>query len=389
MAIQRNCWAGLRALKGLGPLTHRRRNVRETSCPEAWRAWTKPTFLWTKCVCGAANARGELIHLVKCKKRLILRYRCQIIGKKSRRTAANHAGSCAMGKFIAVEELPRYAPGDLKLDSSAVGRPDFRMRVFRYAPSDIWVPPTEDFLIVVYRQGTTAMNRRVTGAWKQERVGRGITTLLTRAEPSHWRWANDIEVSHFYISPDFMMKTASEAFDRDVGTIELHDLLGIDDPVLGWINEQMAHEVAAGGPGGRLCYDALSLQASVHIMRKYAAVKFKMPSAQGHFRPAHARLIEDYIQQNISRNITLDELAAICNCTPIQFARKFHAHYGIRPHTFVQKQKIEQACRHLRRDNLALKEIALLSGFADQSHLNRLFRRYLNCTPAEYRKGAS
>jgi len=31
----------------------------------------------------------------------------------------------------------------------------------------------------------------------------------------------------------------------------------------GWINEQMAHEVGAGGPGGRLCYDALSLQASV------------------------------------------------------------------------------------------------------------------------------
>jgi AraC family transcriptional regulator len=298
-------------------------------------------------------------------------------------------GGCAMSKFVAVEELPRYAPGELKLDSSAVGRPDFRMRVFRYAPSDIWVPPTEDFLIVVYRQGATAMNRRVAGAWKQERVGRGITTLLTRAEPSHWRWANDIEVSHFYISPAFMMKTASEAFDRDVGAIELHDLLGIDDPVLSWINEQMAHEVATGGPGGRLCYDALSLQASVHIIRKYAAVKFKMPSAQGHFRPAHARLVEDYIQQNISRNITLDELAAICNCTPIQFARKFHAHYGMRPHAFVQKQKIEQACRYLRRDNLALKEIALLSGFADQSHLNRVFRRHLNCTPAEYRKDAS
>jgi AraC family transcriptional regulator len=230
------------------------------------------------------------------------------------------------------------------------------------------------------------MNRRVTGAWKQERVGRGITTLLTRAEPSHWRWANDIEVSHFYISPAFMMKTASEAFDRDVGVIELHDLLGIDDPVLGWISEQMVHEVTAGGPGGRLCYDALSLQASVHIARKYAAVTFKMPCAQGQFRPAHARLIEDYIQQNISRNITLDELAAICNCTPIQFARKFNAHYRMRPHAYVLKQKVEQACQYLRKDTLALKEISLLSGFSDQSHLNRVFRQHINCTPAEYRR---
>jgi len=291
-----------------------------------------------------------------------------------------------MSKFIAVEELPRYAPGELKVDSSVVGRPEFRMRVFSYAPSDIWVPPTEDFLIVIYRKGVTAMNRRVTGPWKQERVGRGITTLLTRAEPSHWRWANDIEVAHFYISPAFMTKTASEAFDHDVGAIELHDLLGIDDPVLDWISTQMVHEVTTGGPGGRLCYDALSLQASVHIVRKYAAVKFKLPCAQGNFRPAHAKLIEGYIEQNISRNITLDELAATCNCTPVQFARKFYAHYRMRPHAYVLKQKVEQACQYLRKDTLALKEIALLSGFSDQSHLTRIFRQRLNCTPAEYRK---
>jgi AraC family transcriptional regulator len=57
----------------------------------------------------------------------------------------------------------------------------------------------------------------VTGAWKQERVGRGIATLLTRAEPSHWRWQNDIEVSHLYISPAFLTKTASEAFPNGSG----------------------------------------------------------------------------------------------------------------------------------------------------------------------------
>jgi AraC family transcriptional regulator len=102
-----------------------------------------------------------------------------------------------MTKLVTIEELPQYAPGELTLDSSALGRPDFRMRVFRYAPSDICVPPSENFLIVIYRQGVTSMNRRVSGAWKQERVGRGIATLLTRAEPSHWRWQNDIEVSHF------------------------------------------------------------------------------------------------------------------------------------------------------------------------------------------------
>lgn len=291
-----------------------------------------------------------------------------------------------MGQLITVEELPRYAPGKLMLDSSAVGKSDFRLRVFSYAPSDIWVPPSENFLVVVYREGATPMNRRVSGAWKQDHVGRGVTTLLTRAEASNWRWSQDIEVSHFYVSPALMAKTASEAFDRDTESVELHDLLKVEDPMLTWIADRMVQEVSEGGPGGRLCYDALALQASVHVLRRYASVGFKLPCSQGRFRPAHARLIEDYIEQNISRNITLEELANICNCTPVQFARKFHAHYGMRPHAYVLSRKVERACHHLRKDRLPLKEIALLSGFSDQSHLNRIFRRYLNTTPAEYRK---
>lgn len=291
-----------------------------------------------------------------------------------------------MGQFITVEELPRYAPGELMLESPAVGKTEFRLRVFRYAPSDIWVPPSDNFLIVLYREGTTSMNRRVTGGWKQDHVGRGITTLLTRAEASSWRWSQTIEVSHFYIPPAVMAKTASDAFDRDVQSVELHDLLKVEDPVLSWIGDQMVQEVAAGSPGGRLCYDALALQASVHILRKYASVEFKLPCAQGHFRPAHARLIEDYIEQNISRNITLEELANICNCTPVQFARKFQLHYGMRPHAYVLSRKVECACQHLRKNRLALKEIALLSGFSDQSHLNRIFRRQKGITPAEYRR---
>ncbi|HMN70607.1 MAG TPA: AraC family transcriptional regulator [Rhodoblastus sp.] len=294
-----------------------------------------------------------------------------------------------MTRFITVDELPQYAPGELRLDSTPVGRPDFRTRVFRYQPSDICVPPTDNFLVVVYRQGATAMNRRVTGAWKQENVGHGVTTLLTRAEPSHWRWGHDIEVSHFYISPDFMLRTACETFDSNIRRVELHDLLGAHDPVLNWINDQIVGEVASGSPGGRLCYDALSLQATVHILRKYACVQFRTPSAHGRFRPVHARLIEDYIAQNIARSITMDELATLCCCTPVQFARKFNAHYGMRPHAFIIKRKIERACGYLRKGDLALKEIALASGFADQSHLNRVFRRQLDCTPAEYRRRAS
>jgi len=97
-------------------------------------------------------------------------------------------------------------------------------------------------------------------------------------------------------------------------------------------------------------------------------------------------LLEEYIEHHIARNITLDELAAVCNCTSAQFARKFRVHYQMPPHMFVQQRPVEKARELLRKRSLPLKEIALDCGFSDQSHFTRMFRQQVHCTPGEYRR---
>jgi AraC family transcriptional regulator len=87
------------------------------------------------------------------------------------------------------------------------------------------------------------------------------------------------------------------AFDRDAEAIEVHDPLRNEDPVLTWISDRMIHEVAEGGPGGRLCYDALALQASVHILRNLPRCNSRC-RARRDASAAHTRLIEDYVEQN-------------------------------------------------------------------------------------------
>ncbi|RBP15754.1 helix-turn-helix protein [Roseiarcus fermentans] len=44
-------------------------------------------------------------------------------------------------------------------------------------------------MIVAYCDGTTQMNRRCAGDWRNERVGPGVVSLLTHAAQSHWRWS--------------------------------------------------------------------------------------------------------------------------------------------------------------------------------------------------------
>lgn len=291
-----------------------------------------------------------------------------------------------MSSTINYMSLPTYVPGRLVLDSSSWACSDFRLRIFDYAPLDVDIPPLDDYLVVIYRQGETAMNRRVTGPWRQDRVGRGVVSLLTRAENSHWHWGDRVEVTHFYISPSSMIRTANEVFDQPAERLELRDVLRADDGVLELIARQAAHEVAAGEAGGRLFVDALALQANIHILRNYASITFRRPPAHGPLSRSHARRIAEFLRDNLGRNVSLAELAAVTGFAPDAFARKFRAYFGVPPHSYVTQMRVEAAAAHLRRGALSIKEIALLTGFADQSHLTRIFRKEMGTTPADYRR---
>jgi AraC family transcriptional regulator len=56
---------------------------------------------------------------------------------------------------------------------------------------------------------------------------------------------------------------------------------------------------------------------------------------------------------------------------------------------YVIKQRVEHAKRLLARRDVPLKVVAASSGFSDQSHMTRWFRKTLNVTPSEYRHSIS
>jgi AraC family transcriptional regulator len=138
-----------------------------------------------------------------------------------------------------------------------------------------------DYIIVAYNDGATTMNRRSTGEWRKELVAPGCVSLLTHAAQSHWRWSEDIEVTHLYLSPGAMADVAAEAYDCHIKEVELRDILKADDPVLAGIAASLAQEAREAGLGGRLYVDSLRNHACVHILRRYANVIFREPNRSG------------------------------------------------------------------------------------------------------------
>lgn len=294
-----------------------------------------------------------------------------------------------MSETITPDELPRWVPGEQTLDTNTRLRWDgVRLRGFRYAPSDVWVPPLEPYLLVVYKAGETAMSRRCRAAspWRSETVAPGSISLLTRAAPAHWNWTETIEVMHLYLSAATVSDVASEIYRRGIREIEFLDVLRADDAALLAIVDALAREAGEEMLGGRLYVDALKNQACVHILRHYASVTFHEAASGGALSAVQCRLVSQYVDDNLETNLSLAELAGLVHLGCFDFLRRFRKAFGCPPHAYVIHRRLEQAKRQIACRDIPLKIVAAHCGFSDQSHMTRVFRRLLGVTPAEYRR---
>lgn len=93
----------------------------------------------------------------------------------------------------------------------------------------------------------------------------------------------------------------------------------------------------------------------------------------------------EYLYENISEPITLDDLAAHAGFDKFHLCRAFRAQIGMPPHTYLTHLRISRAKELLGRGARA-SEVASLVGFYDQAALTRHFRRIVGTTPARFGK---
>lgn len=292
-------------------------------------------------------------------------------------------------ELIPPEALPRWVPGRILLSSDRLDWNGVSMRSYRYTGLDVRVPPLRDYMIVVYRQGGTPMERQFDGRWSRERCTPGDVSLLTRSERSHWHWTQDIDVIHVYLTRDLLAKVSSEAMDRDIVDVRLEDVLRTRDPVICAAAAAIAAEAEQQGMGGGLYVEAVATQMSVHLLRKYSSISYRQGSHVGGLSNRQVRRVADYIETHLDAALNLDQLALVAGVSTWHFLRQFRTRFHCAPHAYVIERRIERAKRLLLRGALPIKEIAASCGFSDQAHMTRLFRRYLGVTPAAVRSSVA
>ena len=93
-----------------------------------------------------------------------------------------------------------------------------------------------------------------------------------------------------------------------------------------------------------------------------------------------------FIEDNLSRTIRIEELAALVGLSRSYFFQAFQASLGQAPHAYLVGRRVARAQALMATTDRPLSEIALACGLTDQPHLTRLFRRVVGTSPAAWRR---
>jgi AraC-like DNA-binding protein len=161
---------------------------------------------------------------------------------------------------------------------------------------------------------------------------------------------------------------------------------GSDDQVIRSLSSAL--EAAEQGHD-RHCAEALRVAIAVRFAGLRAAERTAATETSGRAIRAlqkwRLKRVVEYVDIHLSNKITLLDLAAVAGLSRMHFASQFRMATGLRPHEFLLRRRVRHAEELLRNSRMAIVEIALTVGFQTQAHFTTVFKRFVGCTPHQWR----
>ncbi|MDM5060924.1 AraC family transcriptional regulator [Aeromonas rivipollensis] len=210
----------------------------------------------------------------------------------------------------------------------------------------------------------------------RQEVGPGSLVLMNPEEVHACNPIADQPWSYlmFYLDTDWLRSQQEEA---GLGSeFRPFDMTASRDPLL-YQGLQHLHHQLVQAP------DPLAREVACHLFSRQLLARLT-PARWDDRPPQHLQRAAELMQDDSASPLSLLQLSAVAGLTPSHFVRAFSQHYGMTPHAYLLDRRIRHA-RTLLKQGQPLAEVALASGFADQAHFQRQFKRRVAATPGQYR----
>lgn len=124
----------------------------------------------------------------------------------------------------------------------------------------------------------------------------------------------------------------------------------------------------------------------LHLAQTYGGLNVPAQKALGGLAPWQERRAKELLLDDLRADRSISDLAAACGLSARHLTRAFKATTGLPPHRWLLRRRVERAKDLLEATDKDIAAIALACGFADQSHLTRVFHAMVGTSPGAWRR---
>jgi len=236
---------------------------------------------------------------------------------------------------------------------------------FRTDPAGVIEVPARDHPVVAIHFGPSVYIHCRRGPWSHCGLGvHGDIDIIPAGIPARWE-----------------MKETDRVILLDVeSNAEIVNRFQIRDRQLETWGQMMKAEMDAGFPNGRLYLDSLGSCVAEHLQARHSTASAPEVRRGG---LARLRQVIAYVEDNLSQDLSLKELAAVAGVSVSHIKTTFRESVGLPVHQYVIRRRVDRAQVLLREGKLSISRIAAETGFSHQSHLSYHVRRLLGVSPSE------
>jgi AraC family transcriptional regulator len=163
---------------------------------------------------------------------------------------------------------------------------------------------------------------------------------------------------------------------------------GVRDEVINQVGLSVLSEMMCPTAAGSMLAETSSLLLAARLAHSHLeAGSIRMPLASQHrLDDRRLKRVLEYIEEHLSSDIAVVDLADVARLSLFHFTRAFSATVGVPPHRYVSQRRLESAKAMIATGRVSLGEAAFACRFSSQSSFTRAFRRATGMTPAEYRR---
>ncbi|MEO1520310.1 MAG: helix-turn-helix domain-containing protein [Cyanobacteria bacterium J06633_2] len=237
-------------------------------------------------------------------------------------------------------------------------------------------------LVITASKSCFQTERCLDGRFKRYVHGNGRVDVIPALLNHRTNWDQEIDFSVIAICPTLLNQTAQQR------EIELIPQVSINDPVIQQLALALKLEIQTGCLSGRLYGESLGTALAARLVQNYAVSK-PSPSLErkaNGLPQSQLKQVIDYMKANLAQDVSILDLATLTSLSESHFSRSFKQAMGISPYQYLMQQRVERAKQLLNQQAIAISDIALDCGFANQTHLTKVFRQMTGMTPKAYQK---